>query len=77
MGVVGDVKYDGVDQPDNPNRADFYTSYLQFSFPDTMIIVKARAAAPLVPARQAVASMPRCRSAGVLTLDDRLARSRG
>jgi putative ABC transport system permease protein len=37
VGVVGDVKYEGVDEPTN---ADFYTSYLQFAYPDTMVIVK-------------------------------------
>ncbi len=76
VGVVGDVKYGGVDQPDNPNRADLYTSYLQFSFPDTMIIVKARGpATPLVPAlRQAVASVDAALPIyDVLTLDDRIA----
>lgn len=62
VGVVGDVKYEGVDQPDNPSRADFYTSYLQFSYPDTMFIVKTRSgpalATSIVPAlRKAVASV--------------------
>jgi len=59
VGVVGDVKYDGVDQADRRDRADFYTSYLQFAYPDTMVIVKARgAAASLLPAlRSAVASV--------------------
>jgi putative ABC transport system permease protein len=75
VGVVGDVKYGGVDQPDTRDRADFYTSYLQFSFPDTMIIVKARGpATPLVPAlRQAVASVDASLPIhDVLTLDDRI-----
>jgi putative ABC transport system permease protein len=62
VGVVGDVKYEAVDQADDPSRADFYTSYLQFSYPDTMFLVKAAegvsTAASLVPAlRAAVASV--------------------
>jgi len=62
VGVVGDVKYEPVDQADDPARADFYTSYLQFSYPDTMVLVKAvdgvPAAESLVPAlRTAVASV--------------------
>ena len=62
VGVVGDVKYEPVDQADDPSRADFYTSYLQFSYPDTMFLVKAAegvsSAASLVPAlRTAVASV--------------------
>jgi predicted permease len=59
VGIVGDVKYGTVDDPIVP---DFYTSYLQFSWPDTMVIVKARPghAASVVPAlRQAVASVDR------------------
>jgi predicted permease len=57
VGIVGDVKYGTVDDPIVP---DFYTSYLQFSWPDTMVIVKAShaSAASVVPAiRQAVASV--------------------
>jgi putative ABC transport system permease protein len=61
VGVVGDVKYEAVDQADDPSRADFYTSYLQFSYPDTMFLVKAAegvSPASLVPAlRAAVASV--------------------
>jgi hypothetical protein len=37
VGVVNDVKYGSIDEPLEP---DFYTSYLQFSFPDSMILVK-------------------------------------
>ena len=33
VGVAGDIKYEGVEQPDRPDRADFYTSYLQFAYP--------------------------------------------
>ena len=75
VGVAGDVKYEGVDQPDRPDRADFYTSYLQFSYPDTMVIVKARGAATaLLPAmRTAVASVdPSLPIYDAMTLDDRI-----
>ena len=61
VGVAGDIKYEGADQPDRPDRADFYTSYLQFAYPDTMVIVKARGpSTALLPAlRSAVASVDR------------------
>ena len=77
VGVVGDVKYEGVDQPETPLRADFYTSYLQFSYPDTMVIVKTRGAASpgsVVPAlRQAVASVDAALPIyDVMTLDERI-----
>src|SRR5262249_14752195 len=75
VGVVGDVKYEGIDQADVLPRADFYTSYLQFAYPDTMVLVKARrGVTALVPAlRRAVAAV----DAGlpiydVMTLDDRI-----
>jgi len=75
VGVAGDVKYGSVDQPDDPARPDLYTSYHQFSWTDTMILVKARGApAPLVPAlRRAVASVdPSLPIDDVLNLDDRI-----
>ena len=75
VGVAGDIKYEGADQPDRPDRADFYTSYLQFAYPDTMVIVKARGSpTALLPAlRSAVASVdPALPIYDVLTLDDRI-----
>ncbi|HKW03436.1 MAG TPA: ABC transporter permease [Vicinamibacterales bacterium] len=73
VGVVGDVKYGAVDDPVLP---DFYTSYLQFSWPDTMVVVKTNrgGAAAVVPAlRQAVASVDAGLPIyGVMTLEDRI-----
>jgi putative ABC transport system permease protein len=72
VGVVGDVKYSGMD---DEIGADFYTSYLQFAYPDTMVIVKARAPfAAVVPAlRDAVASVDAAVPIyDVLSLDDRI-----
>jgi putative ABC transport system permease protein len=56
VGVVGTVKYGTVDQS---LPADFYTSYLQFSYPDSIFAVKGREpVTALVPAlRAAVASV--------------------
>ena len=76
VGVVGDVKYEGVEQVDSPGRADFYTSYLQFAYPDTMVIVKARGdALALLPAmRTAVAAFdPAVPIYDAMTLDERIA----
>jgi putative ABC transport system permease protein len=75
VGVVGDVKYEGGDQPEPVQRADFYTSYRQFSYPDSMFLVKAqRPAAALVPElRQAVASVDAALPIyDVMTLDERI-----
>ena len=75
VGVVGDVKYEAVDWPNSNGRPEFYTSYLQFSFPDTMILVKTRGHAPaLVPAlRRAVADVDASLPIyDVLTLEDRV-----
>ncbi len=75
VGVVGDVKYEAVDWPNSNGRPEFYTSYLQFSYPDTMLIVKTRgSAAALVPAmRRAVADVDASLPIyDVLTLDDRI-----
>jgi len=76
IGVAGDVKYEGIEQADNPNRADFYTSYLQFAYPDTMVIVKAQGdALSLLPAmRAAVAAFdPSVPIYDAMTLDQRIA----
>jgi ABC-type antimicrobial peptide transport system permease subunit len=69
------VQYEGVDRLAAPDRAQFFTSYLQFSYPDTMLIVKARGrAAALLPAmRQAVASVdPALPIYDAMTLDERI-----
>jgi len=72
VGVAGDVKYDGMD---DVVGADFYTSFLQFAYPDTMVMVKARQApAPLVASIRAAvtevdAAVP---IYDVMTLDDRV-----
>jgi putative ABC transport system permease protein len=75
VGVVGDVKYEGVEQVD-PDRADFYTSFRQFAYPDSMVIVKARPSAQaLLPAlREAVADVDASTPIfDVKSLDDRIA----
>jgi len=59
VGVVGDVKYGTINSAVLP---DFYTSYLQFAYPDSMIIVKTepgRGMSVLPDVRQAVASVDR------------------
>src|SRR5204863_3434632 len=76
VGVVGDVKYEAVDRPNSTGRPEFYTSYLQFSYPDTMVLVKTRGqTSSIVPAlRRSVASVdPSLPIYDVLTLDDRIA----
>jgi ABC-type antimicrobial peptide transport system permease subunit len=76
VGIVGDVKYEAVDWPNSTGRPEFYTSYLQFSFPDTMVIVKTRGStsALVTTLRRAVASVdPSLPIYDVLTLDDRIA----
>ncbi len=72
VGVVADVKYGAVTEPRGP---DFYTLYLQFAYPDTMVIVKAERSDPgaLAPAlRRSVASVDRSLPIyEVMTLDER------
>ena len=80
VGVVGDVKYEGVDNVSTSAsaagyRPEFYTSYLQFSYPDTMVMVHSRQpASTLLPAlRSAVASVePSLPLYDILTLEDRV-----
>jgi len=75
VGVVGDVKYEAIDWPNSVGRPEFYTSYLQFAFPDTMFIVKTRGpASSVVPSlRRAVADVDSTLPIyDVLTLDDRI-----
>jgi putative ABC transport system permease protein len=75
VGVTGDVKYDPVDRAERRDRADFYTSYLQFAYPDTMVIVKTHGASlSLLPAlRTAVASVdPALPIYDAMMLDDRI-----
>jgi len=75
VGVVGDVKYEAIDWPNSVGRPEFYTSYLQFAFPDTMFIVKTRGAASMLVAalRKAVADVDSALPIyDVLTLDDRI-----
>jgi putative ABC transport system permease protein len=72
VGIVGDVKYGSVDEAVGP---DFYTSYLQFSYPDTMVVVKADRDVPaIVPGmRAAVSSIdPGLPIHDVQTLDERV-----
>jgi len=75
VGVVGDVKYGALDEPRGP---DFYTSYLQFTYPDTMMVVRiAGTPASIVGSlRRAVASVdPGLPIYDVQTLDDRIAQT--
>jgi predicted permease len=76
VGVVGDVRYESADWPGARGRPEFYTSYLQFSYPDTMVMVKSRGpASALIPSlRRAVAAGdPGLPIYDVLTLEDRIA----
>ena len=80
VGIAGDVKYEGVDNVSTSAavptlRPEFYTSYLQFSFPDTMVMVKSRLPeSSLLPAlRSAVATVePSLPLYDILSLEDRV-----
>ena len=77
VGIVGDVKYEGTDQPIGP---DFYTSYLQFAYPDSMVMVKAQSASTALigDLRAAVAGVdPAVPIYDVMTLDARVDRALG
>jgi putative ABC transport system permease protein len=55
VGVVADVKYWPIDDAIGP---DFYTSYLQFTYPSSLYVVKAADAAVVMPAlRRAIAEI--------------------
>jgi len=55
IGVVSDVKYWPPNEPIGP---DFYTSYLQFTYPSSLYVVKAADPATVIPAiRRAVAEI--------------------
>ena len=72
VGVVGDVKYEGLEPG---YSADFYTSYLQFAYPDTMVLVKTRGpSAAIVPSlRAAVGSVDQSVPIfDVMPLEDRI-----
>ncbi|HYM22464.1 MAG TPA: ABC transporter permease, partial [Vicinamibacterales bacterium] len=80
VGIVGDIKYEGVDLAGasvapTGFRPEFYTSYLQFAYPDTMVMVKSRQPMTmLLPAvRSAVASVePSMPLFDILMLNDRV-----
>jgi putative ABC transport system permease protein len=75
VGVAGDVRYEDADRPDQPDRAQFYTSFLQFSYPDTMVIVKSRDTTHslLAGMRTAVASVdPTLPIYDAMSLDERI-----
>jgi predicted permease len=72
VGVVADVKYWPVNEPVGP---DFYTSYLQFTYPSSLFIVDAADGAAALPAiRRAVAEIdPAMAVYDVRRLDERVA----
>jgi predicted permease len=72
VGVVADVKYWPIDEPVGP---DFYTSYLQFTYPSSLYVVKTADAATVMPAlRRAVAEIdPTLPIYDVQLVDERVA----
>jgi ABC-type antimicrobial peptide transport system permease subunit len=70
--VVADVKYWPLNEPVGP---DVYTSYLQFTYPSSMYVVKAADAVSIVPAiRRALAEIdPTLPIYDVALLDERVA----
>jgi predicted permease len=55
VGVVADVKYWPINEPVGP---DFYTSYLQFTYPSSLYVIKTADAATTIPAlRRAIAEI--------------------
>jgi putative ABC transport system permease protein len=72
VGIVGDVKYGPADEAIGP---DFYTSYLQFTYPQTLMVVKSHlATSALLPSlRRAIASVdPELPIFDVMTMDERM-----
>jgi putative ABC transport system permease protein len=72
VGVVADVKYWPIDEPVGP---DFYTSYLQFTYPSSLYVVTAANAAAVLPAlRRAVGAIdPALPIYDVQLVDERVA----
>jgi predicted permease len=73
VGVVADVKYFPANEPVGP---DFYTSYLQFTYPDSMYIVNAGDVSVLAAVRRAVAAVdPSMAIYDVRRLDERVSQA--
>jgi putative ABC transport system permease protein len=71
VGVVADVKYWPANEPVGP---DFYTSYLQFTYPDSLYIVNAGDVSVVPAIRRAVADVdPSMAIYDVRRLDERVA----
>jgi predicted permease len=72
IGVVADVKYWPINEAVGP---DFYTSYLQFTYPSSLYVIRAADAATVVPAlRRAIAEIdPTLPIYDVRMVDERVA----
>ena len=72
VGVVADVKYWPINEAVGP---DFYTSYLQFTYPSSLYVIKTRDANTVVPAiRRAIADIdPTLPIHDVQRVDERVA----